>query len=137
MPTKPKPKPSKTAAPDFDGAFTSLKSVFAKHQRKLAVKADTAKEHTLVGKKPSPFPQHKGHPLYFGSVRLGKAYVSLHLPSLYMHPPLAKGISPELKKRMQGLACFNFKSPPDRVLLAELKRLADVSMKDWSSKGWL
>jgi len=135
MPTK--TKPSKPAAPDFDGAFASLKTVFAKYRRKLAVKADTARDFTLVTKTPSPFPQHKGQPLPFGAVLMGKTYVSLHLPAIYMHPALGKGLSPELKKRMQGKACFNFKSPPNRALLAELKRLTDASVKDWASRGWI
>jgi len=39
-----------------------------------------------------------------------------------MYPGLLKGISPALKKRMQGKSCFNFKQPePD--LFAELTRL--------------
>lgn len=137
MPTR--AKKSKPAAPaaDFDGAFASLKTVFAKHRRKLDVTVDTAKELTLVGKTPSPFPQHKGHPLFFASVRIGKAYVSFHLLALYMNPALNKGVSPELKKRKQGKACFNFKAPPDRALLAELKRLTDSSVKGFASKGWI
>jgi hypothetical protein len=32
--------------------------------------------------------------MYFGSVRLGKAYVSFHLMPLYMCPVLAKSIPP-------------------------------------------
>lgn len=137
MPTR--AQKSKAAAPaaDFDGAFAILKSVFAKHLRKLDVTVDTAKELTLVGRTPSPFPQHKGKPLPFGSVQFGNAYVSFHLVPLYMDPALAKGITPELKKRMQGKACFNFKAPPDRALLAELKRLTDSSVKHWASKGWI
>ena len=59
----------------------------------LTVKADTAKEYTLVSKSPSPFPRHKGQSMYFGSVRLGKAYVSFHLMPLYMnrHSPRPSG----------------------------------------------
>jgi hypothetical protein len=137
MPTRARKSKPAANAEDFDGAFASLKSVFAKHRRKLAVKADTAKELTVVSKTPSPFPQHKGQPLAFGAVLVGKAYVSFHLPPLYWHPVLTKGLSPELKKRMQGKACFNFKAPPDRGLLAELKRLTESSLKDWSARGWL
>jgi hypothetical protein len=135
MPTK--GKPTKGSSTDFDGAFATLKSVLTKHLRKLAVKADTAKELTLVSKVPSPFPQHKGAPLYFSSVRLGKAYVSFHLPALYMDPKLLKTVAPGLKKRMQGKACFNFKAPPERALLAELKQLTDSCVKDWASRGWI
>jgi hypothetical protein len=45
---------------------------------------ETETEYALVTRSPSPFPQHKGHPLDFGSLHVGKAYVSLHLMPLYM-----------------------------------------------------
>ena len=137
MPTRAKKSKPAASPEDFDGAFASLKTVLAKHRRKLGVQADTAKELKVVGKTPSPFKQHKGQPLFFASVRMGRAYVSFHLLPLYMHPTLTKGLSPELKKRMQGKACFNFKAPPDRGLLAELKRLTDSTLKDWGARGWI
>lgn len=122
---------------DFAPVFGLLKPVLAKHSSRLAVKADTPVEYTLVTKSPSPFPQHKGQPLYFGSVRLGKAYVSFHLVPIYMCPKLVKSISPGLKKRMQGKACFNFKNPPERELVSDLKRLTDEAIKQWRESKWL
>src|SRR5512140_2972213 len=107
-------------AADFSAAFEALKPVLTKYANRLAVKADTPSEYTLVTKSASPFPQHKGQTLYFGSVRFGKAYASVHLMPLYMSPAITKGISPALKKRMQGKTCFNFKTDPDPKLLAEL-----------------
>jgi hypothetical protein len=121
---------------DFTGVFAALKLVFARHVKRLSVKTDTPIEYTLLTKSPSPFPQHKGQPMYFGSVRLGKAYVSFHLVPLYMNPALTKSISPELKKRMQGKACFNFKAGPERELIAELKRLTEAGFKEWTGKKW-
>ena len=96
-------------ATDFVAVFATLKPVLAKYARRLSVKADTPTEYTLLSKSASPFPQHKGEPLYFGSVRLGKAYVSFHLMPLYMCPELNRTLSPALKKRKQGKTCFNFK----------------------------
>ena len=122
---------------DFSPVFAKLKTVLDKYAKRLAVKTDTAVEYNLVAKSPSPFPQHKGHPMDFASVRLGKAYVSFHLMPLYMNPPLANTISPELKKRMQGKTCFNFKTEPDQELLAELRRLTDAGLKLWGEKKWL
>jgi len=122
---------------DFAAAFDSLKGVFAKSAKRLAVKADSGKEYTLVTKSPSPFPQHKGEPMWFGSVRLGKAYVSFHLMPLYMDPVLAKTISEALQKRMQGKTCFNFKAVPDKESLADLKKLTEASLDRWSERGWL
>jgi hypothetical protein len=42
--------------------------------------------------------------------------------------PMYKGISPELKKRMQGKQCFNF-AKPDAELFDELSRLAAEGAK--------
>src|SRR6202521_3267721 len=66
-------------AADFQAVFAVLKPVLGKFAKRLAVKVDTPTEYTLVTKSASPFPQHKGQPMYFGSVRLCRAYVRFHL----------------------------------------------------------
>lgn len=113
---------------DFAAAFAALKPVLAHYEGRLSVKTDTATEYTLVTKSPSPYPQHKGQPMFFGSVRLGKAYVSFHLMPLYMRPGLTKTISPALRKRMQGKTCFNFKTAPEPEILTELNRLTEAGL---------
>jgi hypothetical protein len=120
----------------FKTVFAALKPVVEKYEKRLSVKTDTASEYTLVSKLPSPFPQHKGQPLFFAQVRVGKAYVSFHLLPLYMNPALTKGISPALQKRMQGKACFNFKIDPEPEALSELKRLTETGFKDFKDKKW-
>jgi hypothetical protein len=122
--------------PDFEAVFNTLRSVLGKYSGRLTVKVDTPVEYTLLTKRPSPFPQHKGQPLYFGCVRLGKAYVSFHLLPLYMNPKLTGALAPALKKRMQGKACFNFKVQPEPEALAELKRLTAAGIKEWREKKW-
>jgi hypothetical protein len=122
---------------DYQAAFDALKPVLGKHARRLAVKTDTATEYTLITRSASPFPQHKGQPMWFACVRLGKAYASFHLMPLYMNPSLTKTISPALKKRMQGKTCFNFKSEPEAEALAELKRLTQAGLAQWAEKKWL
>jgi hypothetical protein len=122
---------------DFAPIFESLKAVLAKRAKKFDVKTDQPTQYTLVTKSPSPFPQHKGHPLAFAEVKVGKAYVSFHLVPIYMNPVLNSSVSPELKKRMQGKACFNFRNPPEAGHLAELSRLTDAALKDWGQKNYL
>jgi len=122
---------------DFAAIFASLKPVFAKYEKRLSVKVDTPMGYTVNTKSASPFPQHKGEPLYFGGVRVGKAYVSFHLMPLYMCPEMANSITPALKKRMQGKTCFNFKSLPEPELMADLKRLTADGIKLWGEKKWL
>lgn len=122
---------------DHAAVFAALKPVLSKHVKKFQIKADDEKEYTVVSRVPSPFPQHKGEPLFFASVRNGKAYVSFHLLPLYMCPELNKKVAPALKKRMQGKACFNFKSAPEQALLTELATLTAASIDLWKEKKWL
>jgi hypothetical protein len=122
---------------DFTAAFAALKRVLSEHSSKLTVKTDTPKEYTLVGKFPSPFPQHKQQPMWFASVRVGKAYVSFHLMPLYMNPTVAKEIPPALKQRMQGKTCFNFKTEPEPEILTALRQLTEAGYREWNAKKWL
>jgi len=122
---------------EFEATFAALKSVFAPYVDRLSTKADRATEYTLLGKVPSPFPQHKGEPMFFGSVRLGRAYVSFHLMPLYMNESLTSSISPALKKRMQGKTCFNFKTTPEPALLMELAALTAAGYGNFRDKKWL
>ncbi len=122
---------------DFAAVFAALKPVLKRYAKRLSVRTDTPSEYRLLSRSPSPLHQHKGQPLYFGSVRLGKAYVSFHLMPLYMCPEVAKAISPRLKKRMQGKTCFNFKSAPEPELIADLKLLTEIGFEHWREKKWL
>ena len=51
----------------------------------------------------------------FAGVRKGKRYVSYHLFSVYLEPGQLDGISPELRRRMQGKTCFNFTQVDDAL----------------------
>ena len=93
--------------------------------------------YAFLTRSPSPFPQHQGHPIDFGSVRLGQTYVSLHLMPLYMCPFLTSQISPALKQRMQGKSCFNFKKIPHPDLIAGLEQLTEAGLKLWAEKNWI
>ncbi len=124
-------------AADFAAVFTALKPVLAQYGTRLAVKADKATEYTLETRSASPFPQHKGEPLFFASVRLGKTYVSFHLMPIYMCPELSGKISPALKKRMQGKTCFNFKTDPEPETIADLKLLTEAAFLQWRDRKWL
>jgi hypothetical protein len=114
-----------------------LKSVLADYSDRLAVKVDTPIEYTLVTRSASPFPQHKGNPMFLASVRVGKAYVSFHLMPLYMCPAVATHITPALTKRMQGKTCFNFKTNPEPQLIADLKNVVKAGLQEWVRKKWL
>ena len=119
-------------ANDFAKAFHGLKMVFAKYEKYLHVNADTREKYYLETKSPS----YNGKPLFFGAVIRGRAYVSFHLMPLYWEPSLAKGISANLKQRMQGKTCFNF-SAPDAPLFRELSKLTGRGFALYKRKNLL
>lgn len=124
-------------ATDFGPAFESLKALLQPYADRFALLADKPEEYTLATKSAPKTAPHKGKPLWFGSVRKGKAYVSYHLMPLYTSPELAGRVSPELKKRMQGKQCFNFRSVPEAELLTELEELTEAGFGNYSENGWL
>ena len=63
-----------------------------------------------------------------------KSYVAFHLFPVYMFPALLKGISPELKKRMQGKTCWNFKKV-EEPLFADLGGLVEASFQRFAEVG--
>lgn len=65
---------------------------------------------------------------YVAGIRVGKAYVSYYLMSVYAFPDLMTSISPELRSRMQGKSCFNFKVVDER-LFAELDRITHAGFE--------
>ena len=75
-------------------------------------------------------------PMYFGSVKISKNYISFHLMPVYVFPDLLETITPELKKRMQGKSCFNFKTG-DTSLFQQLKALTQAGYKKYDSAGYL
>ena len=119
-------------AADFAAAFFALKRILAPYVKHLHVNADTRTRYYLETKAPT----YKGKPLFFGAVISGRAYVSFHLMPLYWDQSLRKKVSPELKKRMQGLSCFNF-TGPDPALFRELGKLAAAGLTLYRSKNLL
>lgn len=49
---------------------------------------------------------------------------------------ISHGLSPALKKRMQGKACFNFKEV-DRTLFNDLKTLTKRGYATWKKVEWV
>ena len=89
----------------LDETFAKLRSLLAAQSKRLIVLADKPGDYQ-VG---SPTMKDRiGRPLYIAGIKTGKNYVSYHLMPIYMNPTLLKSVSPTLKKRMQGKACFNF-----------------------------
>jgi hypothetical protein len=117
---------------NFEKIFAKLKAIFQPYVRKMDVAHDSQTYYLLNTR----YVMKNKQPLCFGGVRLGKAYVSFYLMSVYASPDLLKGMSPELKKRMQGKSCFNFKEV-DEKLFKELARLTKAGAVRFSEKKFI
>lgn len=69
-------------------------------------------------------------------VEIGKAYVSFHLMGMYGNTTLYNSMSKELKSRMQGKTCFNFKNI-DEKLFRELEQLTSQSIASFRKTGFV
>jgi len=117
---------AKTQVKDFNTAYARLCQILQKQGDKLSVAVQ--KPGTLWMDVTGV--SYRGKPLFYGGVRLGKNYVSYYL----MPASMCKNISPELMKRKQGNACFNF-TAVDEKLFAELERLTAEGFKNFTPEN--
>lgn len=107
--------------------FDSLSACMKDATRAWGTVKDEA-GHTVVH---AHWPDHAGDE-WFGAVTIKKNYVSYHLMPLYGHPELLDGVSDDLRKRMQGKTCFNFKTVQS-ALFEELKALTVRCAAQWAA----
>ena len=117
---------------DFNLVFAKLRNVLVKHSARLTVAEDSPTRYCLEG---GLHPKHK-KPMPIAWVEIGKSYVDYHLMPIYANPKLLDGFSNELRKRMQGKSCFNFKAV-DEALFAELDELTGQSFVAFTNAGFL
>jgi hypothetical protein len=117
---------------DFQATFKQLRAILKPYAAKLQVVHDTDTNYYLD----THLVMKNKYRLCFGAVRMGKAYVSFHLMPVYASSELQKSISPELKKRMQGKSCFNFKTP-DEKLFKELGKLTKAGFEKFYDAEFL
>ncbi|PYS58400.1 MAG: hypothetical protein DMF76_19315 [Acidobacteria bacterium] len=117
---------------NFNEVFARLKSIFEPYAKKMDAVSDTESNYLLNTRHIMKNKQ----PLCFGGVRQGKNYVSFYLMSVYACPELLQNLSPELKKRMQGKSCFNFKEV-DEQLFKELATLTKAGAAKFSDERFI
>jgi hypothetical protein len=105
-------------ASDPAAVVAALKAILLPYAKHLVLVSDGPAGCYLDTRRIGP----NRKPIFFGAVRAGKSYVSYHLMPVYACPDLLKGLSPALAARMQGKACFNFRSV-DAPLFRELAAL--------------
>jgi hypothetical protein len=117
---------------DFQAVFDQLKMVMKAYEDRLEIKADQPGDYSVY----THYRRKDGYPYAFGAVQIKKNYVSYHLVPVYSFPEILEGISPELKKRMQGKACFNFKNlNPEQ--LEELGELTRKGFERFKAEGFI
>lgn len=110
--------------------FNELKAILKRHEGDLVVVHDKADNYYLDTRRKGP----NKNALFFAAARVGRAYTSFYLMPVYTNPELLGGVSPELKKRMQGKSCFNIKSA-EPGLLKELSELTEKCFGAWKAAG--
>jgi hypothetical protein len=121
-----------TPSEPFKAVFDQLRSILTPYEKDLVVKSGLEGEYYLETRHLMKNKQL----LFFGSVKAQKNYVSFYLMPVYVFPELLDSASPELRKRMQGKSCFNFKTP-DPALFAELASLTERGFARYQQAGLL
>ena len=116
---------------DLNPVFTALRALMAPYASQLAAVRDDATELYIDTR----HIQKNKKPLFFGAVQLKKGYVSYHLMPVYLAPALLDTLSPELRARMQGKSCFNFKAV-DEPLMRELGALTQSAYASYQAQGF-
>jgi len=117
---------------DFPAVFLALRGILQRHAGKLIVIDESPERFCLQGGK------HPGHkqPMPIAWVVVGKACVSFHHMGVYARPGLLRGVSKDLRARMQGKSCFNFKAV-DQGLFDELEALTARAFAAFRSAGFM
>jgi hypothetical protein len=136
MKTEKKGPGTSVPVPDaFLEAHTALRKILDPFTKKKGMKLakDGPRGCILLAPHSPKWPQYPDG-VWFASTRIGKNYVSYYFMPIYMCDELQRTISPALKKRMQGKACFNFKAP-DPELFKELSALTKAGYERWKRDG--
>lgn len=121
-----------TIESQFQETFIKLKDILIGYAEELVVVIDEEDNFYID----THFVMKNKKPMYFSSVKINKNYVSFHLMPVYVFPELLEGLSPALKKRMQGKSCFNFKTIDDE-LLNELTALTSAGYSSYAKANYL
>ena len=116
---------------DFNAVFAELRKILEPYAPKMRVMEDNPGRYTLI----AGYSEKLEKDIWFASTVVHKSYVSFYLMPIYMNPPLQAMVSPELKKHMQGKACFNFKTLEPK-LFGELKTLTKKGCSDFRKLGY-
>lgn len=122
-------KPPADKQQEFQQAFNGLRKTLKPYDNRLRLIRDVPGNYLSESKSL----RYQGKAVMFAAIT-SKSYVAFHLFPVYMFPDLLKGISPGLKKRMQGKTCWNFKQA-EEPLFTELGKLVEASFRRFAEFG--
>jgi hypothetical protein len=126
---------------EFGPVFARLREILANHASGLTISKDTAENFTLEAPPGATTLRSWGgkvrqRTIPVAWVEVGKAYVSYHLMGAPGNARLLRSLSKELRARMQGKSCFNFKSLDD-ASFRELERVTSDSIAGMRKAGFI
>lgn len=124
--------PETASSNQFSEIAAELRSILQPYEKNLTLVSSDSDEYSLNTSHILP----NKKPLFFASVQPRKNYVSFYLMPVYVFPELLNGITDELRKRMQGKSCFNFKKS-DPALMAELTGLTRAGYERYKVAGFV
>jgi hypothetical protein len=128
-------------SPGFKAIFGRLRDILVKHAATLAVTADTPERYCLEGRVGQATVHAWGGKMKRATipvawVEVRESYVSYHLMGVYGSAKLRDNMSRQLKARMQGKTCFNFRNF-DEKLFAELEQLTRQGLAEFGKAGFI
>ena len=128
-------------ATGFDIVFARLKEILQKYSGPFTIKPDTNTKYGLYAQIGPATLKIRGGKMKKPAmpvawIETGKAYVSYHLMGVYGNTKLLEGLSKELKARMQGKTCFNFKKVDEKNFM-ELDSLTFRSIEAFRKSGFI
>jgi len=126
--------------PEFESIFVRLRTILQNHAGGFSVTDNTPDRYCLEGV-PGPATLRawagtmKKRLIPVAWVEIGKSYVSFHVMALD-NSKLREGMSNELRARMHGKTCFNFKTR-DEGLFKELEQLTARGLAGFKEAGFV
>ena len=126
---------------EFEKIFARLRSILSKQALLWSVTEDSPGRYCLEGRTGAATLKSWGGKMKRPTipvawVQIGRAYVSFHLMGLYGDSESDGGLSKELKARMQGKTCFNFRVA-NEALFKELEGLTDHACNRFRKAGFV
>lgn len=112
--------------------FAALRGLLLPYKDALEIVRDDP-DHLYLN---CPGSDAKGNSQFFGAVKVSGRKHLLHFMPVYDFPELLGGVTPALKKRMQGKSCFNFHYL-EPAMVAELEELIAQGVARYRSIGKL